>query len=98
MEMSMPVFNIATVNVEGSDLILIILDHAFGDKKFEEQSAILMEFQKRATAAGYKGHVIPVWSSAAGKINFMAPRNLHSFFSTVTPQYIAEHFHKQLSW
>jgi hypothetical protein len=94
----MPTFNIATVNVEGSDLILIILDHAFGDKTFEAQSEILMEFQKRAIAAGYKGHVIPVWSSAAGQINFMAPRDLHPFFKTVTPQYIADHFKKQLSW
>jgi len=94
----MPTFNIATVNVEGNDLILIILDHAFGERKFEDQSEILMEFQKRAITAGYKGNVIPVWSSAAGQINFMAPRHLHPFFKTVTPQYIAEHFKKQLSW
>ena len=94
----MPTFNIATVNVEGNDLILIILDHAFGEKPFTAQSDILMEFQKRAIAAGYKGNVIPVWSSAAGKINFMAPRNLHPFFNAITPQYIAEHFRKQLSW
>ncbi len=94
----MPTFNIATINVEGDDLILIILDPAFGAKSFEEQSSILMAFQQRALAQGYPGHVIPVWSSAAGKINFMAPRHLHPFFATVTPQYIADNFRKQLSW
>jgi hypothetical protein len=94
----MPTFNIATVNVEGTDLVMIILDPSFGAKSPQAQSEILMEFQNKATAAGHKGHVIPVWSSAAGKINFMAPRNLHPFFNTITPQYIAEHFRKQLSW
>jgi hypothetical protein len=98
MEIRMPVFNIATVNVEGTDLVMIILDAAFGAKSPQAQNEILMEFQNKAIAAGYKGHVIPVWSSAAGKINFMAPRNLHPFFNTITPQYIAEHFRKQLTW
>lgn len=94
----MPVFNIATVNVEGIDLVMIILDASFGAKSPQAQTEILMEFQTKANAAGHKGHVIPVWSSAAGKINFMAPRSLHPFFNTITPQYIAEHFRKQLVW
>jgi hypothetical protein len=94
----MPVFNVATVNVEGTDLVMIILDASFGAKSPQLQTEILMEFQTKANAAGYKGHVIPVWSSAAGKINFMAPRNLHPFFNSITPQYIAEHFRKQLVW
>ena len=96
--LAMPTFNIASLNVQGTDVVVIIVDRFFEKRPPKEQAEILAEFQKRAVAAGFKGEVVPLWDGGAGSIHYMVPKNLVSFFSGIDQKWIADNFNKKLSW
>ena len=94
----MPTFKIAHINVQGVDLVIVLVDGSFGMKSQQEQDSIMTGLQAKSVSAGLRGNVVPVWDSGGGKINFRAPLNQHAFFKSITPQYIAANFNKELSW
>ena len=93
----MPRYRVAHVREQGVDLIIIPLASDFGHKGSPAQREIITELQVRARAAGLAGTVVPVWNSG-GRSNFIAPRNWHSFFRSMSPAAIEANINKEIYW
>ncbi len=94
----MPTFHIAHIREQGQDMIIVPLAQDFGWKTQEEQSEIVDELQLRARSAGLAGHVVPVWDSGGGRMQFLAPHQWHTFFRSISPGQIRASLNRTLSW
>jgi hypothetical protein len=94
----MPTFQVAHVREQGVDLIIIPVESAFGVKNQKEQHQIFSELQIRANNAGLAGTVVPVWDGGGGRLAFLAPTQWHSFFRSLTLQWVAANINKSLYW
>jgi hypothetical protein len=94
----MPTFHLAHIKEQGVELMIIPLAQAFRHKTGADRSAILSELQRRATAAGLSGRVVPVWDSGGGQMSFLAPRNWRPFFQNISLSYVYQHLNRTLSW
>jgi len=93
----MPRYEIAHIQEQGVDIIIIPMDASFGKKSEDAQYKALEELQMRATSAGLAGTVVPVWK-VEGQMMFLAPPNWHSFFHSINFQFVASHMNKYISW
>jgi hypothetical protein len=94
----MPTFQVAHIKQQGVNLIIIPLDSSFGSKVTSDQHAIVAQLQARARSAGMAGTVVPAWDSGGGRFAFLAPRNWHSFFESLTLETVARNINKKLFW
>jgi hypothetical protein len=94
----MPTFQLAHINEQGVELIIILLAQGFQRKTGADRSAIISELQMRATAAGLSGRVVPVWASGGGQMSFIAPRTWRPFFQSISLSYIYQRLNRTLSW
>ena len=93
----MPRYDLAHVNQQGVDLIIIPLDSSFGSRSQDEQQQIICELQLHASSAGLKGTVVPVWDSF-GRMAFIAPQNWHPFFQSINLQFVRANINRYVSW
>jgi hypothetical protein len=94
----MPSFEIAHIQEQGQNMIIVPLDHNFEWKLQSEQRAAAAEIQARATAAGLAGHVAVIWEVGNGGRRFIAPQEWHPFLRTVSLAFVARNINKTLSW
>jgi hypothetical protein len=57
----MTTLQIAHLNKQGQDMIIVPLDDAFGNKTQQDQRRAIVEIQMHARSAGLRGEVVPVW-------------------------------------
>lgn len=93
----MPTFDVAHLNQQGQDMVIVPLDSSFGHKSSGEQADITDELQQRSSQAGLRGTVVPVWESG-GRFNFIAPRPWHPFFKSIGMHHVARNINRSLSW
>lgn len=93
----MPRFQVAHLKEQGIDLIVIPVDSSFGHKSASQQNQAAAGLQVRARSAGLAGTVVPVWDDG-GRLAFLAPRNWHPFFSSLTLESIAMNINRELYW
>lgn len=93
----MPSFEVAHIREQGVDLIIIPLNWTFGSKGTSDQQGMVAELQMRAEAAGLAGTVVPIWESG-GRMAFLAPPNWHSFFRSISLNYVARNINRRLYW
>jgi hypothetical protein len=93
----MPRYDVAHIHEQGNDLIIIPLEPSFGMQTQATQFQTVNELQLRASGAGLKGKVVPVWSSGGG-MAFLAPANWHAFFSSINLQFVAANINRYISW
>jgi hypothetical protein len=93
----MPRVEIAHIQEQGVDIIIIPMDAAFEKKSEDAKYKVLEELQMRATSAGLPGKVVPVWK-VDGQMMFLAPPNWHSFFHSIDYQFVASKMNKYISW
>ena len=93
----MTTFDVAHIHEQGVDLIIVLLDSSFGYKTAIEQKEITAALQKCAVAAGLAGAVVPVWDAGGGQTGFLAPPNLHPFFSSINLGFVAAHINCKLT-
>lgn len=93
----MPDFDVAHINQQGVDLIIIPLEDEFGRKPPSEQRTIIDQLQMCASAAGLKGVVVPVWNSGNGRMGFIAVQNYHPFFQSINLSYVAANINRRLT-
>lgn len=93
----MPTFDAAHVREQGVDLIIVPLDSSFGQKPEAEQLAIIDEMQVAATSAGLAGTVVPIWSTGNRTV-FIAPKNWHPFFQSITWPQVLARVNQRISW
>jgi hypothetical protein len=95
---AMPSYDVAHINEQGVDLIIIPLDSSFGWKTKQQQSDIKADLQLHANAARLAGTVVPVWDAGGGRMGFLAPTQWHQFFSSINLQFVAANINKSLCW
>ncbi len=89
-------FKVAHIRQQGVDLIIIPLDSSFDYKTSVEQNDIISSLQFHASGAGLRGTVVPVWRSGSG-MKFIAPRNWHPFFQSLSWADIGANINRELS-
>ena len=94
---AMPTFQVAHLQRDGQDLIIVPVDRTFGSRSSSEQARIQEAFQRSAAASSIPGLVVPVWEDATGKMAFRAPPPLHDFFRSIDMVYVATALNKSLS-
>jgi len=82
-------FDVAHINVQGQDIIIVPLDR-------EPTPEQIDGLQACATSAGLAGTVCPVWQEF-GRIRFIAPRPWHPFFQSLTWPAICANINKKLT-
>lgn len=92
----MTTMKIAHIREQGVDLIIVPLQSSFGMRSSGEQSEIVSSIQLCARAAGLAGTVIPVWCEDSGH-RFIAPRNWHAFFQSLSWNDIVASLNKELT-
>lgn len=93
----MPRFEVAHIHQPGQDMVIVLLERAFGRAPDREQQGIILELQARSRAAGMRGTVVPVWDEG-GRLGSIPPQPWRLFFESITPQWLAANLNKQLYW
>jgi hypothetical protein len=82
----METFQVAHLNIQNVNVIIIFLANAFEHKQPQEKGAIQAALQVSATRAGLAGNAVLVWLDDFGQMKFMAPPQQHPFFKTAIYQ------------
>ena len=90
-------FQIAHIQVQGVNLIVVFVNSSLGYRPPDEQQQVVASLQACASAAGLAGNVVPVWRDASGRLNFIAPPNQHPYFKSVTFDYLYTNINKTLT-
>jgi len=98
METSMPSVDVAHIHEQGLDIIIIPLESAFGRLNAADQDREITAFQFRASSAGLRGRVVPVWDGGDGRMAFIAPAPWHPFFLSIDLATVAANLNRTLSW
>ncbi len=94
----MPNYKVAHVMVQGVSIIIVPVAPPFLLQERSEQDAVVAELQKRATAGGIQGNVVPVWDMGGGRMGFRAPMNQHPFFKQINLEFVKSKINKELYW
>lgn len=73
----MPTFEIAHINEQGVNVVVVFVDQSVAHKSPQEQNAIAATFQRCALSANLAGNVAMVWPGG-----FWAPKKQHAFFAS----------------
>ncbi len=93
----MPNFDVAHVNHEGTDLIIVPLESRFGLLSRGEQDSEKLALQLHAQSAGLRGTVVPVWDGG-GRMAFLAPGRWFPFFESINLAWVAANINRNLCW
>jgi hypothetical protein len=94
---AMPTFQVAHLQHDGRDVIIVPVDRSFGKRSPAEQARIQEAFQRSAAAADIAGVVVPVWEDATGRMAFRAPPPWHDFLKSIDMIYVATALNRNLS-
>ena len=90
-------FRIAHLREQGQDMIIVPLDHGFGQKSNAQQNEFRNSLQICARAAGLAGTVVPVWDAGGGRMGFMAPQQWRNFFASINLGIVTQNLNKILT-
>jgi hypothetical protein len=77
-------FNIAHINEQSVNIVVVFVDRSVAHKSPQEQNAIAATFQRCAASVGWAGNIAMVWPGG-----FWAPHNQRAFFSSPGGSYEA---------
>jgi hypothetical protein len=92
----METFQVAHLNVQNVNLIIIFLNTAFDSKTSQEQHAVQVALQAASRTAGLAGNVVPVWLDPFGETKFIAPRQQHPYFQSASYDQLAMQINRTL--
>lgn len=94
---AMPTFQVAHLQHDGQDVVIVPVDRSFGARAPAEQARIQEAFQRSAAAAKIPGVVVPVWEDPSGRMAFRAPPAWQDFLKTIDMVYVATALNQTLS-
>lgn len=94
----MTTLNVAHIQEQGVNLIIVPLDRSFDSQTLAERMSVRDEIQVRAQSAGLAGFVSLIWETVSGRVAFIAHKNHHAFFQSISLQYVWVRINRQLSW
>jgi hypothetical protein len=89
-------FDVAHINEQGVNMIIIPLDPSFGSKSSSAQNSIIASLERCAHNAGLAGTVVPVWRNGSSH-SFICPPNWTPFFKTFSWNSIIANVNKELT-
>jgi hypothetical protein len=92
----MPNFEIAHINKQGQNIIILPLGRQFDSVPQTKKLEFLGCVQAAAHSAGLAGTVVPVWEAGRGRSAFIAPPQWHGYFSTLSLYQIMQMRNKTL--
>ena len=90
-------FDVAHLNIQGVNVVIIFLGSDFDHKSQQEQNEVRAALQICSSNAGLAGNVVLVWLDAFGRFKFLAPPNQHPYFKTVDFRQLYAQINKRLS-
>lgn len=90
-------FQVAHINVQNVNVIIVFVKPELGQRPKIEQQQVINALQSCARAAGLAGNVVPVWCDSLDRLNFVAPPNQHAFFKSVTFEDLYNQINKKLT-
>lgn len=90
-------FEVAHIHEQGQDMIIVPLKSDFGRKPGSEQQQVVTQLQVAANRAGLRGTVVVVWDAGGGRTAFIAPQPWHSFFRSISLQWVAININRKLT-
>jgi hypothetical protein len=94
---AMPTFQVAHLQRDGQDIIIVPVDRTFGKRSPAEQARIQEAFQRSAVSVEMAGVVVPVWEDPSGRMAFRAPPPWHDFLKSIDMVYVATALNRTLS-
>lgn len=93
----MQTFQVAHINEQGQNIIIIIVNSSFGHMPNAQQNSIKNTLQYCASSAGLAGTVVPVWDAGMGRMGFLAPTAWQNYFMNLNLQQIYMSVNRQLT-
>jgi hypothetical protein len=94
----MPSFEVAHIQEQGQNMIIVPLDSDFEWQTPLVHGDTVRELELRSRAAGLAGRVVLVWEGGNGRMKFIAPQNWHPFFRSLSLAFVFRNLNKTLSW
>ena len=94
----MPTAEAAHFQVQGQDIIAVVVGPSFASKSEKDQDIAINERQMLARGAGLAGTVVAVWPGPAGTLRFSAPTPWHYFFEGLRFADIARNLNRNIRW
>jgi hypothetical protein len=88
---------VAHLREQGQDMIIIPLDSDFHLRSANDQELTMLELQQRASSAGLRGTVVPVWMYG-GRMHFIAPDLWHPFFRSFPYHAVIANLNREIHW
>jgi hypothetical protein len=89
-------FEVAHINVQGQNVILIVVSPSVGSRSSQDQAALLATLESRAHQAGLAGHVALVWNSG-GRVMSYGPRAWSGYLQSLTWYDVAANVNRSLT-
>lgn len=80
-------FQVAHINEQGNDVIILPLGESFPNQSPEQKKEMLDGFSACIRKAGLKGTLVPVWPEG-DSIRFIAPKEWHPFCASMSWDWI----------
>lgn len=80
-------FQVAHINEQGVNVVVVFVDSSVSFKSSQEQHEIAAQLQLCAASARLAGNIAMIWPGG-----FWAPRNQHAFFSSAGGSFDALRF------
>ncbi len=93
---NMTKLRVAHIHEQGVDLIIVPLDKSFAQQTPAQQQQGMESLRMSATLAGLQGDVVPVWDLGDGRMGFIAPKNYHPYFSSITLEFVYTNLNREL--
>lgn len=94
----MPSYQVAHLNHEGRDVIIVPLDQSYGRQTPTEREFFRSECQKQVQAHGLSGTIVPVWDAGGDRMAVFAPTEWQAFFEPLTMKDVVRNLNRVLEW
>ena len=91
-------FEVAHINEQGIDLILVPLKSSFGNQTSDEQNEIIHSLHICAANDDLKGTVIPIWQDSFRRVHFIAPDSYHPFLNSIDYNFVLANLNQKNMW
>jgi hypothetical protein len=93
----MAIFDVAQINEQGVDLVLVPLHANFEFRSEQEKTAIVARLRSGASGVGLDGVVIPVWALRSGKMGYFVPDRFRALLRGLDLEFVADNINGEIN-
>jgi hypothetical protein len=92
----MAIFDVAQINEQGVDFVLVPLHANFEFRSEQEKTATVARLRSGARGAGLDGVVIPVWALRSGKMGYFTPDRFRALLRGLDLEFVADNINGEI--